>query len=53
MPPALQDRMIAEADARTPGNQFEVHDIDTSHFPNAAGMAQFVEVLDRVGQSLS
>ncbi len=45
--------MIAEADARTPGTRFEVHDIDTSHFPNAAGMAQFVEVLDKVGQSLS
>ncbi|MER6878587.1 alpha/beta fold hydrolase, partial [Amycolatopsis sp. NPDC000673] len=53
VPLALQDRMIAEADARTPGTQFEVHDIDTSHFPNAAGMAQFVEVLDKVGQSLS
>ncbi|WP_409184356.1 hypothetical protein F9C11_08615 [Amycolatopsis sp. VS8301801F10] len=53
VPLALQDRMIAEADARTPGNQFEVHDLDTSHFPNAAGMAQFAEVLDRVGQSLS
>ncbi|WP_134662121.1 MULTISPECIES: alpha/beta fold hydrolase [unclassified Amycolatopsis] len=52
VPLALQDRMIAEADTRTPGNQFEVHDIDTSHFPNAAGMAQFVEVLDKVGQRL-
>ncbi|GGL60955.1 hypothetical protein GCM10010129_00670 [Streptomyces fumigatiscleroticus] len=30
--PALQDRMIAEADARTPGNRFTVYDFpDATH----------------------
>lgn len=31
LPIALQDRLIAEADALTPGNPFEVHSLDTSH----------------------
>ncbi|WP_020664011.1 alpha/beta hydrolase [Amycolatopsis benzoatilytica] len=53
VPLALQDRMIAEADDGTPENRFEVHDVDTSHFPDAAGMAQFVEVLDKIGRSVS
>ncbi len=31
IPPALQDRMIADADRATPGNPFEVHRVDSSH----------------------
>ncbi|WP_433503608.1 alpha/beta fold hydrolase [Pseudonocardia halophobica] len=31
LPPALQDRYIAEADALTPDNPFDVHEIATSH----------------------
>ncbi|MEV6279247.1 alpha/beta hydrolase [Nocardia sp. NPDC051832] len=31
LPLALQDRMIAEADAATPGNAFDVHTLDAPH----------------------
>lgn len=31
LPPAMQDRMIAEADALTPTNPYEVHDLDSGH----------------------
>lgn len=31
LPPALQDRMIAEADAATPGNAFDVHTLAATH----------------------
>nr|AFI57000.1 alpha/beta hydrolase protein [Amycolatopsis orientalis] len=31
LPVELQDRLIAEADASTPGNPFTVHDLDCSH----------------------
>lgn len=31
IPPALQDRFIAEADALTPDNRFDVHSLDSSH----------------------
>ena len=31
LPPALQDRMIAEADALAPTNPFDVHSLNTSH----------------------
>ncbi|WP_432510487.1 alpha/beta hydrolase [Kineococcus sp. SYSU DK001] len=31
IPPALQDRMIREADEATPGNAFRVHTLDSSH----------------------
>ncbi|HEY2060233.1 MAG TPA: alpha/beta fold hydrolase [Amycolatopsis sp.] len=53
LPPALQNRMIREADAATPGNPFVVHDLDTAHFPSAAGMSELVEILDGVGRGLS
>ncbi|WP_228001021.1 alpha/beta hydrolase [Nocardia australiensis] len=32
LPLALQDRMIREADAATPGNRFDVHTLDAPHF---------------------
>ncbi|MGW5385083.1 alpha/beta hydrolase [Nocardia sp. NPDC003963] len=31
LPIAMQDRLIADADALTPGNEFSVHTLDTSH----------------------
>ncbi|QWF78509.1 alpha/beta fold hydrolase [Amycolatopsis sp. CA-230715] len=31
MPPAMQDLLIKQADARTPGNPFEVHSLACSH----------------------
>ncbi|WP_435844836.1 alpha/beta hydrolase [Streptomyces klenkii] len=31
IPPALQDRMIREADAATPGNRFDVHSLPAPH----------------------
>jgi len=31
LPVAMQDRLIAESDALTPGNPFEVHSLETSH----------------------
>ena len=31
LPIAMQDRLIAEADALTPGNRYDVHSLDTSH----------------------
>ncbi|MEU5909173.1 hypothetical protein [Micromonospora sp. NPDC047527] len=31
MPIALQDRFIADADALTPGNRFDVRSLDVSH----------------------
>ncbi|WP_280235604.1 alpha/beta fold hydrolase [Nocardia cyriacigeorgica] len=31
IPLAMQDRLIAEADASTPGNRFDVHSLDTTH----------------------
>ncbi|GAA1226226.1 hypothetical protein GCM10009676_05220 [Prauserella halophila] len=31
MPPAMQDRLIADADAVTPGNPFDVHTLPGSH----------------------
>ncbi len=36
LPPALQDRMIREADAMTPANRFDVHTLESSHSPFAS-----------------
>ncbi|WP_225782826.1 alpha/beta fold hydrolase [Xenophilus sp. Marseille-Q4582] len=36
LPLALQDRLIAEADALTPHNRFEVHSLDCGHSPFAS-----------------
>jgi pimeloyl-ACP methyl ester carboxylesterase len=46
IPPALQDRMIAEADRLTPGNRFDVRSVATTHAPDAAGFAETIEILD-------
>jgi len=46
VPLELQDRMIREADAATPGNRFRVFDLDTSHVPDAARFAELVDIYD-------
>jgi pimeloyl-ACP methyl ester carboxylesterase len=47
MPIALQDRFIREADAMTPDNPFQVHDLDSSHLRFLVHPKQFVDVLTR------
>lgn len=46
IPPALQDRMIAEADAATPDNTFEVRSLPSSHSP-------FASMPDRLADALT
>ena len=46
IPPALQDRMIAEADEATPGNRFDVHTLPSSHSPFASMPGRLAAVLD-------
>lgn len=46
IPPALQDRMIAEADALTPRNRFDVRSVVTSHAPDVTGWRTIVDILD-------
>ncbi|MFF5290703.1 alpha/beta fold hydrolase [Paractinoplanes globisporus] len=46
IPPALQDRMIAEADAATPDNTFDVHSLPSSHSP-------FASMPDRLADALT
>ncbi|OZM74375.1 alpha/beta hydrolase [Amycolatopsis antarctica] len=46
IPIAMQDRMIAEADALIPDNPFEVHSVDAPHAANAAQFARIVDILD-------
>ncbi len=45
IPPDLQDRMIAEADAISPDNPFDVHTIDTSHMALITRPTQTAETL--------
>jgi pimeloyl-ACP methyl ester carboxylesterase len=46
IPPALQDRMIRDADAMTPGNRFDVHTLPSSHSP-------FASMPDRLAETLA
>jgi pimeloyl-ACP methyl ester carboxylesterase len=46
VPLALQDRMIKEADAATPGNSFEVHTLDSSHSSFASMPDKLAAVLN-------
>jgi hypothetical protein len=48
IPLALQDRMIAEADALTPGNRFDVRSVPTTHAPDARGWAAIVDIVDEL-----
>jgi pimeloyl-ACP methyl ester carboxylesterase len=45
IPPDLQDRMIAEADAISPDNPFDVHSLDTSHLALITQPTQIAETL--------
>ena len=45
IPLALQDRMIAEADAATPGNRFAVHTLASGHTPFASMPDELATVL--------
>ncbi|WP_344032815.1 alpha/beta fold hydrolase [Streptomyces luteireticuli] len=45
-PPALQDRMIAEADALTPENPFQVHTVDTGHLGVLLRPGEAARILD-------
>ncbi|WP_223167077.1 alpha/beta fold hydrolase [Nonomuraea sp. SYSU D8015] len=48
IPPALQDRMIREADAATPGNRFKVFTVESSHAPTPKAYREITEILDRL-----
>jgi pimeloyl-ACP methyl ester carboxylesterase len=48
MPPALQDRYIAEADALTPDNPFDVHTLDTTHLGAQVHPGPLADLLDRL-----
>jgi hypothetical protein len=45
IPPALQDRMIADADAAIPDNRFDVRTLESSHSPFASMPDRLAEVL--------
>jgi pimeloyl-ACP methyl ester carboxylesterase len=46
IPPALQDRMIREADEATPGNRFEVFTVRTPHAPTRRAYREITKILD-------
>jgi pimeloyl-ACP methyl ester carboxylesterase len=50
IPLDLQNRMIEEADAVTPGNPFDVKTVATSHVPTGKANRQIVGILDRLAQ---
>ncbi len=45
LPPAVQDRMIAEADALAPTNPFDVHSLTTSHLAPITQPAGIADIL--------
>ncbi|MCG5214457.1 alpha/beta fold hydrolase [Streptosporangium sp. KLBMP 9127] len=51
IPVPLQDRMIADADALTPGNTFDVHTVRAAHAPSRASWAKIVDILDKLARS--
>ncbi|MEV0062795.1 hypothetical protein [Nocardia sp. NPDC050718] len=46
IPPHMQDRMIAEADALTPDNPFTVHTVAASHLGACLHAARIAAILD-------
>jgi hypothetical protein len=44
----MQDRLIAEADALTPGNPYDVHTLDTSHAGFLFRAAEAAAILDKL-----
>ncbi|MFD6454281.1 alpha/beta fold hydrolase [Nocardia sp. NPDC060220] len=51
IPPEMQDKMIAEADALTPANPFDVHTVDTSHMGIRLHPTEIADILDRLTSS--
>lgn len=49
LPISLQDKMIGEADALSPGSPFAVHTIDASHFVPLTQAAAVAEILAALG----
>ncbi|WP_229798374.1 alpha/beta hydrolase [Planomonospora parontospora] len=47
IPVAMQDRLIAEADALTPGNPYDVHTLDTTHAGFVFRAAEVAAILDK------
>ena len=45
LPLVVQDRMIAEADALSPDNRFDVHSLRTSHFAAITQPAEIADIL--------
>ncbi|GAA3564455.1 alpha/beta hydrolase [Nonomuraea rosea] len=50
IPLALQNRMIKEADAATPGNEFGVFTVDSPHAPTVKALEQIREILHRLAK---
>ncbi|MFB4277230.1 MULTISPECIES: alpha/beta hydrolase [unclassified Nonomuraea] len=50
IPPALQDRMIREADEATPENRFKVFTVEGPHAPTHRTYRQITEILDRLAK---
>jgi pimeloyl-ACP methyl ester carboxylesterase len=50
IPLALQDRMIREADAATPGNTFKVYTVNATHAPTIKAFAEIREILHRLAK---
>lgn len=48
IPVAMQDRLIAECDALTPDNPYDVHTLDTSHVGFLLRPAEVAGILDRL-----
>lgn len=46
--PSNQDKMIADADAATPGNRFDVHDLDSSHNGFILDPTKLAAILDQL-----
>ncbi|MEV0194885.1 hypothetical protein [Nonomuraea sp. NPDC050691] len=48
LPVAMQDRLIAEADALTPDNPYDVHTLDTSHVGFLYRAGEVAAILDKL-----
>ncbi|MFF0746975.1 hypothetical protein ACFYVL_41980 [Streptomyces sp. NPDC004111] len=48
LPVAMQDRLIAEADARTPDNPYDVHTLTASHAGFLLQAEKVAGILDRL-----
>ena len=48
LPIAMQDRLIAEADALTPANPYDVHTLDTTHVGFVFRAAEVAAILDKL-----